>query len=81
MAQDDDTDLAARSASLGLRLFPLYLFLYGGYMGATVFAPGWMAATVAGINVAVLSGLVLIVVALLLALVYVTLLRRASGPR
>lgn len=78
--QDDETD-SARSAPLGLRLFPVYLILYGGYMGITVFAPSWMAATIVGINIAILYGLALIVVALLLALVYVTLLRQGRGER
>lgn len=81
MDPDDDTDLSARSTPLGLRLFLVYLLLYGGYMGATVLAPGAMASTVAGVNVAILYGLVLIVTALLLALAYVTLLRRGRGPR
>lgn len=81
MNPDDDTDLSARSAPLGLRLFLLYLGLYGGYMGATVLAPRAMASTVGGINVAILYGLALIVVALVLALVYVTLLRQGRGTR
>jgi uncharacterized membrane protein (DUF485 family) len=81
MEQDDDTDLSARSTPLGLRLFLFYLLLYAGYMGATVLAPRAMAATVAGVNVAILYGLVLIVMALFLALVYVTILGRGRGPR
>jgi uncharacterized membrane protein (DUF485 family) len=80
MAQDDDTD-SARSAPLGLRLFAPYLALYAGYMGATVLAPRWMAGTVAGINLAIVYGFALIVVALALALVYVTLLREGRSSR
>jgi uncharacterized membrane protein (DUF485 family) len=81
MDRSDETDLSARSTPLGLRLFLAYLLLYAGYMGVTVLAPAAMASTVAGINVAILYGLVLIVMALLLALVYVTLLRRGRTPR
>ena len=75
MTQDDHTD-SARSAPLGLRLFPIYLILYCAYMGLTVFAPTWMAATVGGINVAILYGFALIVTALVLALVYAWLCRQ-----
>jgi uncharacterized membrane protein (DUF485 family) len=81
MAQDDDAEASTRSTPLGLRLFALYLALYAGYMGATVFAPRWMAGTVAGINLAIVYGLVLIVVALALALVYLTLLREGRSAR
>ena len=81
MDPDDETDRSAESTPLGLRLFLLYLLLYGGYMGATVLAPRAMASTLAGVNVAILYGLLLIAVALLLALVYVTLLRRGRGSR
>ena len=78
MERDDDGDASARSGPLGLRLFLLYLLLYGGYMGATVLAPRAMAATILGVNVAVLYGLVLIATALVLALVYVSLIRRGG---
>ena len=81
MAQDDETERSPRSASLGMGLFLVYLALYASYMGVTVLAPGWMAATVGGINVAILYGFVLIAVALILALVYVTLLRQGRAER
>ena len=81
MAQDDDALASTRSAPLGLRLFALYLALYAGYMGATVLAPRWMAETVGGINLAIVYGSALIVIALALALVYVTLLREGRSSR
>ena len=34
----------ARHARLGLWLFGVYLLLYGGFVVANCFAPGWMAA-------------------------------------
>ena len=80
MTQDDDSD-STRSSPLGLRLFAPYLALYAGYMGATVLAPRWLAETVGGINLAIVYGFALIVIALALALVYVTLLREGRSSR
>lgn len=80
--QVDDQDSpveAARRARYGLWLFGLYLLLYAGFMGLTAFAPQFIAQTpFAGVNVAVLYGLVLIGMALLLALVYAWLCRPKS---
>jgi uncharacterized membrane protein (DUF485 family) len=67
----DDPATAARNARLGLWLFVLYLLLYSGFVGLNAFAPQWMETTpVAGINLAILYGMGLIIAALVLALVY-----------
>lgn len=73
MSRDDETAASTRRNRLGLRLFAAYLALYAGFMGATVFAPAWMGATVGGVNVAIVYGFGLIAVALGMALVYVRL--------
>jgi len=73
LSRDDDPAVSARRNRLGLRLFVAYLALYGGFMGATVFAPAWMGATIGGVNVAIVYGFGLIAVALGMALVYVQL--------
>ena len=73
MSRDDDPAVSARRNRLGLRLFVAYLALYWGFMGATVFAPAWMGATIGGVNVAIIYGVGLIAVALGMALVYVRL--------
>jgi uncharacterized membrane protein (DUF485 family) len=58
-------------ASLRLWLFALYLVLYIGFMLLTAFRPDLMAVTpLAGVNLAVAYGLLLIVAALGLALLY-----------
>jgi uncharacterized membrane protein (DUF485 family) len=70
----------ATAARHGLRLFALYVLLYGGFMGLAAFAPRLMAETAwAGVNLAVLYGLGLIVSALVLAGVYMALCRRPGG--
>ena len=70
-AQLDNAPTAARNARLGLWLFGVYLLLYGGFVGISAFAPQWMEARpVAGISLAILYGMGLIVAAFLLALVY-----------
>jgi uncharacterized membrane protein (DUF485 family) len=71
---------ASRAARHGLRLFALYVVLYGGFMGLAAFAPQLMAeASVAGVNLAVLYGLGLILAALVLAGVYMALCRRPGS--
>jgi len=60
-----------RNTRIGLVLFLLYLLLYGGFVLLNTFSPGTMEATPwAGINVAIVYGILLIVVAFVLALVY-----------
>jgi uncharacterized membrane protein (DUF485 family) len=56
---------------LGLSLFAVYLLLYGGFVLLNTFAPATMEFTPwAGINLAVLYGLGLILAAVVLALIY-----------
>ena len=59
------------NARLGLVLFVVYLVLYGGFVFLNAFAAETMEITpLAGVNLAILYGFGLIVVALVLALVY-----------
>ena len=58
---------------IGLVLFFLYLAFYGGFVVLTAFAPHVMRTTVAGVNLAILYGLALIVAAMVLAIVYLVL--------
>jgi uncharacterized membrane protein (DUF485 family) len=65
------------NARYGLWLFLIYVVLYGGFMGLSVFAPQVMSKSpFGGVNLAILYGLGLIVAAFLLALVYTLLCRR-----
>jgi len=59
------------NARLGVRLFFVYLLLYGGFVLINAFAPTQMEATpIAGLNLAILYGFGLIIGALVLSLVY-----------
>ncbi|MFN0056537.1 MAG: DUF485 domain-containing protein [Planctomycetales bacterium] len=74
--------LAARRARYGMVLFLVYLALYAGFMLLNAFAPQVMQSTpVAGLNLAILYGFVLIIAALVLALIYAWLCRESGQPR
>jgi len=77
----EDPILAARNARYGMVLFLIYLAIYGGFVGLNAFRPDVMDLTPAwGLNLAVLYGFALIVIAMVLALVYCWMCRaRQSG--
>lgn len=79
----EDPVLAARNARYGMVLFLVYLAIYGGFVGLNAFRPDVMDLTPAwGLNLAVLYGLALILIAMVLALVYCWLCRgRLSDVR
>jgi uncharacterized membrane protein (DUF485 family) len=68
---------AARS---GFVLFAIYLVAYGAYVFINAFRPSLMDEVVfSGINLAVASGMFLIVAALVLALFYAWLCKKPRG--
>ena len=70
------------NARLGLVLFAVYLAAYGTYVLVNAFRPAVMDELVgAGVNLAVASGMGLIVGALVLALVYAGLCRKPGEGR
>ena len=78
-SHDDHPELVLANATLGLKLFALYLVLYLGFVLGSAFAPAFMASTpFLGLNVAVIYGIGLIKAAFLLAVVYVLLCGRVS---
>lgn len=71
----------SRNARIGLALFFVYLLFYGGFVGLSAFAPSSMEWTpLPGINLAIIYGFLLIILALLLALIY-GLVCNAEGDR
>ena len=65
-----------RNAGLGLVLFFIYLAIYAGFVGVSTFSPGLMSKSIGflgGINVAIAYGMLLIVAAFVLAMVYMAL--------
>lgn len=63
--------MQSENSRLGMTLFLVYLALYGSFVVVNAFSPSTMEATpVAGVNLAILFGFGLIIMALLLALIY-----------
>ncbi len=71
-ARDSGPDPAAKfKAGLGVKMFIVYALVYAGFVGINLLRPTWMGETVLfGLNLAIVYGFGLIVLALLLALVY-----------
>jgi uncharacterized membrane protein (DUF485 family) len=77
--EEEDQAVVAYNTRLGLVLFAVYVLIYGGFMALSAFAPETMKQPLlGGANVAVVYGFGLIVAALVLALVYMKLCRKAS---
>ena len=63
--------MQTHNSRIGFVLFVVYLILYGGFVFSNAFAAESMEATpLAGVNLAILYGIALIVAAMVLALVY-----------
>ena len=77
---DHHAPTIARNARIGLWLFAVYVLLYGGFVALSAFYPQRMSRSVfAGVNLAVMYGLLLIVAAFVLALLYMFLVRGRAG--
>jgi uncharacterized membrane protein (DUF485 family) len=71
--------LISRASRYGLVLFFIYLLFYGGFVYLNAFRADLMARpSLAGVNLATMYGLALIIVAVVLALVYTFLCREES---
>jgi uncharacterized membrane protein (DUF485 family) len=75
----EDLVVQVRNARLGLRLFGVYGLIYGLYVVVGAFLPGVMKTRLAGVNVAVVWGFGLIVLAFLMAIVYGRLCDRPAA--
>ncbi|RUL89115.1 DUF485 domain-containing protein [Tautonia sociabilis] len=79
---DEHPELTSAYAKVGLRLFAVYLALYGAFVLVNAFAPGLMASRpIGGLNLALATGLGLIAAAVVLALVYVGICKRIADRR
>lgn len=78
-AEPRDPAVERHNARLGLVLFAVYLAAYAAFVLVSAFAPGVMDATVGRLNVALVSGFVLILGAVVLAVVYAVLCRTPAG--
>lgn len=74
--------MQSRNSRIGLVLFTIYLIVYAGFVFLNAFAPEQMEATpIAGLNVAILYGFVLIIGAIVLSGIYGFLRREPSVPK
>lgn len=68
---DEHPELSARNSRIGLWLFLVYSIIYAGFIAISCADPKLMASRpFGGVNLAILYGFALIVIALILALVY-----------
>lgn len=75
--EEEHPELVARNTRIALVLFAIYCLLYGGFIYMSLFAPAAMKSQpFGGMNLAILYGLVLIVAALVLAIIYLYLAGR-----
>ena len=70
--EDNDTPEAAlRRSRIGLAFFAVYFLMYATFVGLNAFANSVMATIVfAGLNLAVVYGMVLIIAAFVMAILY-----------
>jgi uncharacterized membrane protein (DUF485 family) len=78
--ETEDPVIAARNARYGMVLFLVYLAIYTGFVGLNAFRPDLMELTRWGLNLAILYGSSLIIIAMVLALVYCWLCRARRVP-
>lgn len=72
--------MQSRNARVGLKLFGVYLALYGGFVFLNALAPGLMdKRPFGGVNLAILYGFALIIVAFLLAIAYGVICREPDS--
>lgn len=67
------------NARLGLVLFTVYLVAYTAFVVVIAVVPDWMGIPVGRLNLALVSGLGLILSAVALAVLYAFLCRRPAG--
>jgi uncharacterized membrane protein (DUF485 family) len=76
--EQEDAAVVAHNTRLGLGLFAVYVAFYAGFMALSAFSPVLMRRPVlAGANLAVVYGFALIAAAIVLALLYMRLCRKA----
>lgn len=69
--EQQNSETIQRNTRIGLKLFAVYLALYGGFVFLNTFSPSKMSVVVfAGLNLAIVYGFTLIIAAFVLAIIY-----------
>jgi uncharacterized membrane protein (DUF485 family) len=71
----------AHNARLGLVMFFIYFLFYAGFVALATFKYEWLQHSVLGLNLAILYGMGLIVIAIIMALIYMLLCRMPAADR
>jgi uncharacterized membrane protein (DUF485 family) len=79
--EQEDAAVVAYNTRIGVGLFIVYVAFYAGFMALSAFRPELMSQPFAGgLNLAIVYGFALIGAALVLALIYMRLCRKAKTP-
>lgn len=77
--EQEDASVIAHNTRMGVIFFVIYVVFYGGFMALSAFWPETMSRPfLGGANLAVVYGFSLIILALVLALAYMKVCRRAG---
>lgn len=77
--EQEADDIVAHNTRMGVTFFIVYIVFYGGFMALSAFAPDKMSQPfLGGVNLAVVYGFALIVAALVLAMLYMSVCRKAA---
>lgn len=76
VSEPENVAVSARNARYGLILFLLYCILFGGFVVLNAFSAATMAINIAGVNLAIWYGLLLILSAMVMAIIYTVLCAR-----
>jgi uncharacterized membrane protein (DUF485 family) len=77
--EQEDASVVAYNTRVGVILFAVYILFYGGFVAMSAFQHETMAQPfLAGVSLAILYGFALIIVALVLALVYMKICRHSN---
>jgi uncharacterized membrane protein (DUF485 family) len=78
--EQENIETISRNTRLGLKLFTVYLALYGGFVFLNTFSPAKMEVVIfAGLNLAIVYGFTLIIAAFVMALTYGWLCRNDAS--
>lgn len=74
-ARVQESKAEPQRTAVGLWLFAIYSSIYAAFVFISAFQPKWMAETIGGVNLAVISGFGLIIGAVVMAASYLWLCR------
>lgn len=78
--KEQESDVVIKhNTKIGVIMFFVYVAFYGGFMGLSAFSPETMSTpSLGGVNLSVLYGFLLIVLALVLAMIYMKLCKKTG---